>query len=102
MTSELIWWITAVELPCFAGLFWLIWRIKTDNQSCNDYVLNLLETRSAEFKDLIGDHKLDVAKNYVTTHEVRQLEARLTSHLLRIEARLDVTVQKSLSHVLPG
>ena len=25
---DLIWWITAVEIPAVAGLFWLNWRMR--------------------------------------------------------------------------
>ena len=27
---DLIWWITAVEIPAVAGLFWLNWRMRSE------------------------------------------------------------------------
>lgn len=72
------WWIAVIEIPILSSLFWMIWRINRD----------------------LSEHKLHVARHYARTGDMRELEGRLTSHLLRIEAKLDVTALKaeSLSH----
>lgn len=71
--SDLNWWITAIEIPVFTALFWLIFRTR----------------------DELSNYKLKVAEDYAETSDVKTLEHRLTSHLLRIEAKLDVTALKA-------
>lgn len=73
LPDALAWWVTVIELPALGGLFWLIWR-----------------TREA-----LMAFKLEVAQTYAARREMRELEGRLTSHLLRIEAKLDTTALKT-------
>ena len=76
--ADVNWWITVIEIPVITCLFWLIWRTRED----------------------LADHKVKVAEDYAETSDVKILEHRLTSHLLRIEAKLDVTALKTerISH----
>lgn len=78
------WWVAVVEIPAITGLFWMIWNTRRENA---------LELR--QLGDDLNDHKLDVARNYARTGDLRELEGRITSHLLRIEAKLDVTALKA-------
>jgi len=88
-TIDLIWWITAFELPAMAGLFWLIWRsrqIHDDNQS------ELRENSEAglgHLRESLSAYKLEVAKNYASIAYMKDVERRLTGHLVRIENKLD-------------
>lgn len=68
-----IWWITVIELPALAGLLAL--------------VLKMRET--------IAQEKLEAMKVFASVAAVRELEQRLVSHLLRIEAKLDTTALKT-------
>ena len=77
-TLDLVWWITAFELPALAGLFLLIWRTRRD-----------LEKTIGEAADDLADFKLDVAKNYASQAALKETEQRLTDHLVRIEHKLD-------------
>lgn len=70
---DLNWWITVIEIPVISALFWIIWRTREE----------------------LAAHKLKVAEDYAETSDVKILEHRLTSHLLRIEAKLDVTALKT-------
>ena len=92
---DLVWWITAFELPVMAGLFWLIWRTRLENTRAVDHVQDMLEHRSDQLRDALHAFKLEVAKTYASHNDLRDLEARLTSHLLRIEAKLDTTALKT-------
>lgn len=74
------WWITAIEIPALAGLLALILRMR--------------ETLAAE--------KLEAMRVFATVSAVRELEARLVSHLLRIEAKLDTTALKTESLIRRG
>jgi hypothetical protein len=67
------WWIAVIEIPALSALFWMVLRLARD----------------------LADYKLEAAKSYARISEVQVLENRLTSHLLRIEAKLDVTALKA-------
>ncbi|MFA7277280.1 MAG: hypothetical protein WC043_10825 [Pseudobdellovibrionaceae bacterium] len=67
------WWIAVIEIPVISALFWMLTRLR----------------------DELATHRIEVAKNYAQISEMRILENRLTSHLLRIEAKLDVTALKT-------
>jgi hypothetical protein len=76
--NDLNWWITVIEIPVMSIMFWLIWRTRED----------------------LTAHKLKIAEDYAERSDVKILEQRLTAHLLRIEAKLDVTALKTerMSH----
>ncbi len=82
---DLIWWITAIELPALGGLFWLL-------QSHRTTCARELKSLSAE----LADHKLHVATNYVSVRYLKDVEARITVHLLKIETKLDRMVDRAL------
>lgn len=75
MSDNFLWWLSAIEIPVLSGLFWMIWRLKSE----------------------LSDYKIEVANSYAKSSAVMQLENRLTSHLLRIEIKLDVTALKTES-----
>ncbi|MDX9862832.1 MAG: hypothetical protein RBS99_18135 [Rhodospirillales bacterium] len=72
------WWITAVEIPALAGLYWLIWRHRRD-----------ADIAIARLREGLAAYKLEVAKSYASIAYLREVEKRLTEHLLRIEDKLD-------------
>lgn len=84
-----LWWITAVELPVLGGLFWLIWRSRQDADGRLDDLAHRLEVGSGQARDALASYKLEVAKSYATTGTLKDVERRLTEHLVRIEAKLD-------------
>lgn len=96
-TKDLVWWITVVDLPAMAGLFWLIWRTRQENDRVTDHLHQLIETRSDQLRDALNAFKLEVAKNYAAQTDLRALEKRLVDHLLRIEEKLDATALKAES-----
>ncbi|WP_137125551.1 hypothetical protein [Roseomonas sp. HF4] len=85
---EPLWWITAVEAPVVAALFWMIHglrkeiaaRIERGDQRDSDAL-----TRTRE--DL-AQFKLEVARTYVPLSLIRDLDRRISDHLVRIEAKL--------------
>ena len=87
---DLVWWITAVELPVLAGLFWLGWRSwRTAHDQIED-VRHSAEVGLAHMREKLDAYKLDVAKNYASITYLRDVEERLTDHLIRIEEKLDI------------
>lgn len=93
--GELGWWITAVDLPALAGLFWLIWRTRNENEKAVQHLRDVVDARNAQLREALSAFKLEVAKNYASISDLRDLESRLVGHLLRIEAKLDTTAMKT-------
>lgn len=89
MFTDLWSWITMIEVPLFAALFRMISRQRRDWEE------NMLECKSHTdnrvtlCKEALADFKLHVARNYVSTNYLKDVENRLTNHLLRIEKKLD-------------
>ncbi|WP_316978359.1 hypothetical protein [Shumkonia mesophila] len=86
---DVVWWITAVEIPALAGLYWLIWRNRRDLDIVVDHGRNACEAAIARLRDNLAAYKLEVAKSYASIAYLREVEKRLTEHLLRIEDKLD-------------
>ena len=95
--SHMIWWVTVVDIPVATALFWMIWRGRKDTEGRLDSLHKLLDTRHSQMRESLAAYKLEVAKTYSTQSEMRNLEGRLVSHLLRIESKLDKHVER-LSH----
>jgi len=83
------WWITAVELPCLGGMALLLWRSRQDWDKRIDELEHRLEIGLGQSRDALSAYKLEVAKSYATTGYLKDVEQRLTEHLLRIETKLD-------------
>lgn len=94
-SNEMIWWIGAVELPALGGLFWLIWRTRKEAEDSLRRLRDVIDTRNAQLRDALAAFKLEVAKSYASIGDMKELETRLVSHLLRIEAKLDTTAMKT-------
>jgi len=88
-TLDMIWWVTAVELPALAGLFWLAWRTRSDAESALDDTRHDFEAGLSLVRDKLSAFKLEVAKSYASISYLKEVERRLTHHLLRIEDKLD-------------
>jgi hypothetical protein len=88
-STDLMWWISAVELPALGGLLWLVWtnRLKCDGR--DDLIEEKLFLGLAQLREALAAYKLEVAKSYATTGYLKDVERRLTEHLVRIEAKLD-------------
>ena len=94
-SHELAWWITVIDLPALGGLFWLIWHTRHENEVATDHLRDVVETRNAQMREALSAFKLEVAKFYASVSDLRDLESRLVSHLLRIESKLDSTALKT-------
>lgn len=85
---DLFWWISAVEIPALAGLFWLIWRNRQDTDQALRHHRQVLDQALAQTRESLSAYKLEVAKSYVSMAYLKDVERRLTAHLLRIEGKL--------------
>ncbi len=96
---DLIWWVTAVELPMLAGLFWLIYRTRSDANESIDDLRHDSETGMLFLRDQFAAYKLEVAKTYASLTHLKETERRLTRHLIRIEDKLDNAAHNRLKDV---
>ena len=93
--SGLVWWITAVDLPVMSGLFWLTLKIRHEAESAIDTLYETLDMRCTQLREGLSGFKLEVAKSYASVGDLKDLENRIVSHLLRIESKLDQTALKT-------
>ncbi|MCP4393309.1 MAG: hypothetical protein GY804_03430 [Alphaproteobacteria bacterium] len=89
ITFDILWWISAFELPVLAGLFWLFWRNNQETERRLEENRRKFERGHALLREAIAAYKLEVAKNYPSLIYLKDVEKRLTSHLRRIEEKLD-------------
>lgn len=92
---DLSWWITGIELPCLAGLFWMIWHVRREGEEAVARLRDVIDSRNAQMREGLSAFKLEVAKNYAAAQDLKDVEDRLVGHLLRIESKLDVTALKT-------
>ena len=95
--SGLIWWITAVDLPALSGLLWLVFHSRAEAYEAIDDLHETLDVRSSQLREALSAFKLEVAKSYASVTDMKDLESRIVSHLLRIESKLDQTALKTES-----
>ena len=89
MQIETTWWITAVEAPIVAALFAMIHGLRRDLQDRierSDQRESDVVTRT---RDELAEFKLEVARAYVPLSLIRDVDRRLSQHLLRIEEKLE-------------
>lgn len=73
LQGGILWWVTAIELPALAGLLALVLKLR----------------------DAHAQEKIDAVRSFASVASMKELEQRLVSHLLRIEAKLDTTALKT-------
>lgn len=84
-----------VDIPALSGLLWLVLRHYKITQEEMAALSNTLDVRCDQLREGLHAFKLEVAKTYASQRDLRALEDRLVDHLLRIEAKLDVTALKT-------
>lgn len=92
---DLVWWISAVEIPVVAGLFWMVWRNHHEADEQVEENRRLIDAGLAHAREALSAYKLEVAKSYASITHLKDVEHRLTEHLIRIEAKLDVAGGKA-------
>ena len=88
-TIDLIWWITVVELPALGGLFLFAWRTRRDGEEALHQAHEQHEASLVQARENLSAFKLEVAQTYASIPHLKDVERRLTRHLVRIENKLD-------------
>ncbi len=86
---EPLWWITAVEAPVVAALFWMIHGLRTDMQQRFERGDQRETDALTRTRDELAQFKIEVARTYVPLSLIRDLDRRISDHLVRIEEKLE-------------
>ncbi len=86
---DISWWIQVIEVPVLAGLFLLLRSQKTQIETTLERHRDNVEQQINGLRENLAEHKLEVAQNYTSISYIRDLEARLTNHLIRIEEKIE-------------
>ena len=86
---EPTWWITAVEVPVVAALFWMIHGLRRDMQERIERGDQRDSDALTRTREDLAQFKIEVARTYVPLSLIRDLDSRLSLHLMRIEEKLD-------------
>jgi hypothetical protein len=86
---EYTWWITAVEAPITAALFYMLHGLRRDLHNRIDRGDQRDSDALARTRDDLAEFKLEVARTYVPLSLIRDVDSRLSTQLLRIESKLD-------------
>jgi len=89
MQIEPTWWISVIEIPIAAALFWMINGLRQDLQTRIERSDHRENEAVGRTRDELAEFKLEVARTYVPLSLIRDVDRRLSQHLLRIEAKLE-------------
>jgi hypothetical protein len=89
MQIEPTWWISAVEAPIVAALFWMVHGLRKDLHDRIDRTTERESDAVGRTRDELAEFKLEVARSYVPLSLIRDVDRRLSQHLLRIEEKLE-------------
>jgi hypothetical protein len=102
MSIEPTWWISAVEAPIVAALFWMLHGLRKDLHDRIDRTTERESDQVRRTRDELADFKLEVARSYVPLSLIRDVDRRLSQHLLRIEEKLEAVGTLRLRDRLGG
>lgn len=92
-TISWAWWITAVEVPVLGCLFWMIHNGRREAERGLLKVYREIQSNLNVVLESLAQSKLEVARLYATIADLKDVEKRLSDHLLRLEARLTYVFQ---------
>ncbi|HEY8610988.1 MAG TPA: hypothetical protein VIL69_06825 [Roseomonas sp.] len=87
------WIAAAVEAPLMAVLAWMLHSLRRSIAQAPESVvppdLSQHQASLERTRDDLAAFKLEVARTYVPLSLIRDVDGRLTAHLIRIEQKLD-------------
>ena len=89
MQIEPTWWISVIEVPVVAALFRMLYGLKQEIQNRIDRGDSRDSEAVSRTRDELAEFKLEVARTYVPLSLIRDVDQRLSSHLLRIDGKLE-------------
>jgi hypothetical protein len=92
-TISWVWWITVIEIPAFGCLFWMMQQGRREAERALLRVYREIQANLNVVLENLAQSKLEVARLYATVADLKDVEKRLTDHLVRLEARLTYAFQ---------
>ncbi|MGH6942799.1 MAG: hypothetical protein ACREH6_01075 [Geminicoccaceae bacterium] len=92
-TISWVWWITAVEVPVLGCLFWLIHQGRREAEHTLLKLYREIQSNLNMVLENLALSKLEGARLYATIADLKDVEKRLTDHLLRLESRVTYALQ---------
>jgi hypothetical protein len=89
MQIEPTWWISAVEAPILAALFYSIHGLRQDLHARIERTDQRESDAVNRTRDELAEFKLEVARTYVPLSLIRDVDRRLSAQLMRIEEKLE-------------
>jgi hypothetical protein len=83
-----MWWTTAIELPVLGCMFWLIHHGRRESERALLRIYREIQGNLSMVLDNLAQSKLEIARFYATVNDLKDVEQRLTDHLIRLETRL--------------
>lgn len=83
-----MWWITAVEVPVLGCLFWMVHHGRRESERALLRIYREIQSNLNTVLQNLAHSKVEVARLYATVADLKDVEKRLTDHLLRLEERL--------------
>lgn len=87
-TINWVWWITAVEVPALGCLFWLVLHGRRESERNLLRVYSDIQGNLNTVLENLAESKLEAARLYATVAHLKEVEQRLTDHLLRLDERI--------------
>lgn len=94
MFNDVNTWVAMAGTPIIVSLFRILAKVKREIDSDISQLKNTHERDNVVLREALSDFKLHVARNYVSVNYLKDVESRLTNHLLRIEKKLDEVGRK--------
>ena len=83
-----VWWISAVEVPVMGCLFWMVHYGRRESERALLRIYREIQSNLNTVLQNLAHSKVEVARLYATVADLKDVEKRLTNHLLRLEERL--------------
>lgn len=89
LDPSLTWLMNALEAPLAVAVVWMLHKIRTDLDRRVDRGDDKAADGLGRTREDLAAFKIEVARTYVPLSLIRDVDRRLTEHLVRIEQRLD-------------
>ena len=80
--------VAASDASSFGAIAWLFWKRHPDHERMLDRLRQACLDETRDLCHALAEFKLEVARGYASIGYLKDVENRLTAHLLRIEAKL--------------
>jgi len=91
-TITWVWWITVVEIPLLGALFWLVHHGRREADRALMKMYGQVQSNFSTVLQNVAQSRVEVARHYATGSDLKDVEKRLTDHLLRLENRITFAI----------